>query len=162
MAQSLIDLKKAKRIREKRAQRRAQAASDNKQDKDRERFRKQAKAETAAAYTTSNLSPTNKAIHLEKERKATKKRGKEFAKWQMESEKLEKIRAQTAATAAKKLSAKESEREHSRLRLAADRATSQKNRQQKQQQHSIPPPIQCQELQQNNEQQTQRNQVIHQ
>ena len=75
----------------------------------------------------------------------------------MESEKQEKIRAQTAATAAKKLSAKESEREHSRLRLEVDRVTSQQNRQQKQQQHSIPPPIQCQELQQkqqNHERQT--------
>ena len=83
----------------------------------------------------------------------------------MESKKLEKIRAQTAATAAKKLSAKEFEREQSRLRLEEDRVTSQQNQQQKQQQRSIPPSTQCQELwqkQQNHEQQAQRNQVIHQ
>ena len=93
MTQSLIDLNKAKRRKEKQAQRRAQDASNNKQDKVRERFRKQAEAETAAAYTTSNMSPTNKALHLEKERKATRRRGKEFAKWPMESEKLERTRA---------------------------------------------------------------------
>ena len=80
MAQSLNDLNKAKRPTEKLAQQRAQDASDNKQDEDRERFWKQAEAETAAAYTTSNLPPTNKALHLEKEREATRKRGEEFAK----------------------------------------------------------------------------------
>ena len=58
MAQSLNDLKKTKRRREKQAQRRALAASDNKQNKDRERFWMQAEAETAAAYTTFDLSPT--------------------------------------------------------------------------------------------------------
>ena len=80
----------------------------------------------------------------------------------MESEKLEKIRAQTAATAAKKLSAVVKEREHSCLRLEADRATSQENRLQKQQQHPVPSP-QCQESRQkqhNNEQQTWQNQLI--
>ena len=51
---------------ERRAQCQAQDASNNKQDEIRERFRKQAEAEIAAAYTTSDMSPTNKAIHLEK------------------------------------------------------------------------------------------------
>ena len=58
----------------------------------------------------------------------------------MESEKQEKIRAQTAATAAKKLSTKVKEREYSRLRLEADQVTSQEKRQQKQQQHPVPSP----------------------
>ena len=82
----------------------------------------------------------------------------------MESEKGEKIRAQTAATAAKKLSAKVKEREHSCLRREADRVTSQETRLQKQQHHPVSS-RQCQESQrkqQNNEQQTRWNQLIHQ
>ena len=90
MSQSLNDLKKAKRRRDKRAERQAQAIRDTKQDADRERFRKQAEAETAEAYANSTLSPTNKAIHLEKEREATKQRGEDFATWQKESAKIER------------------------------------------------------------------------
>ena len=138
MAQSLSDCKKSKRRRDKQAQQQAQAASDTKQDKDRERFLKQAEAETAAVYINSNLSTTNKAIHLEKEREATKQRGEDFAKWQMESAKIEKTRSQTAATDAKKRSVKLKEREYSRLRLEADRTTSQENRQKKQQEQAVP------------------------
>ena len=63
LTESLKDFNKAKRHREKQAQRRAQNASDNKQDEDRERFRQQAEAETAATYSTSkDMTPANKAL----------------------------------------------------------------------------------------------------
>ena len=102
MSQSLTDLKKAKRCRDKRAQRHAQTIRDTKQDEDRERFRKQAEAKKAEVYANSTLSPTNKTIHLEKEREATKQRGEDFATWQKKSAKIEKNRSLTAATDAKK------------------------------------------------------------
>ena len=147
MTQSLNNRKKAKKRSNKQAQQQAQAIRDTKQDKDRERFWKQAKAEKAAAYSNSTLSSTNKAIHLEKEQEATKQQGDKFAKWQMESEMHEQIRAQTAATAVKKLSPKVKEREYSRPRLEVDRVTSQENRQQKQQQQHPVPSQQRQESQ---------------
>ena len=82
----------------------------------------------------------------------------------MESAKQEKTRSQTAATAAKKRSAELKEREYSRLRLEADRMTSQENRQQKQQQQVVPS-RQCQDTQrkqQINEQRTRLNQLFYQ
>ena len=138
MSQSLHDLKKTKRRNDKRAQRQAQTIRDAKQDADRARFRQQAEAETEEAFSRSTLSPTAKAIHLGIERKATKQRGDDFASWQKESAKKERNRSLTAATDAKKQSAKLKAKEHSRLRLEADRTTSQDNRLKKQQQVSSP------------------------
>ena len=66
MSQSLNDLKKAKRRRDKRAQQQAQAIRDTKQDEDRERFRKQAEAETAEAYSNSTLPLQTKRSTLKR------------------------------------------------------------------------------------------------
>ena len=136
MSQSLHDLKKTKRRNDKRAQRQAQTIRDTKQDADRARFRQQAEAEIEAAYSHTTLSPTDQAIHLEIERKATKQRGDDFESWQKESSKKERNRFLTAATDAKKQSVKLKSKEHSRLRLEADRTTSQDNRLKKKQQVS--------------------------
>ena len=73
------------------------------------------------------MTSVDKAIQLEKEREATRRRGEEFVKWQMESEKLERIRVQKAATDAKNVSDKEIEREKSRIQLEVDRVISQQN-----------------------------------
>ena len=82
----------------------------------------------------------------------------------MESAKQERIRVRKAATAAKRDSNREIEKEKSRIWREADQVTSQEHRQQKQKQHPVPSRL-CQESrqkQQNNEQQTRRNQLIHQ
>ena len=61
------------------------------------------------------MPAAKKALQLEKEHEDTRIRGEEFAKWQMESEKLERIRAQKVATDTKRDSDIEIEREKFRI-----------------------------------------------
>ena len=65
--------------------------------------------------TPKGMTSAIKALRLEKEREDTRRRGEEFAKWQMESEKLERIRVRKAAIDTKRDSDKEIEREKSRI-----------------------------------------------
>ena len=126
LTESLKNFNKAKKGRETREQRQAQYVIDNKQHENRKGFQHQAEAEISAIHDTPKyMTAANKALRLEKEHEDTIRRGEEFAKWQMESEKLERIRAQKAATDAKRDSNKEIEIEKSRIRLEADRVISQ-------------------------------------
>ena len=82
LTESLKDFNKAKKRREKWEQQQAQYAIDNKQHKDRKRFRHQAKTETSAKYKIPKyMTATKKAFWLEKECEDTRRRGEKFAKW---------------------------------------------------------------------------------
>ena len=82
LTESLKDFNKTKKRREKQEQRQAQYVIANKQHKDKKRFRQQTDAETAATYNRpKDMTSANKVLWLEKERKDTRQRGEEFAKW---------------------------------------------------------------------------------